>query len=248
MERFYFSPASAPLLCCVASPSQLGSRSLEASLGRYRNSQVISHSLNSGQLKIPISFFFYKTSPLIQHHREGVCLACLLFLLIVHLGASGDGLASFRIFFLSLFLVCWDRKEKNPGVSYLTGVVHFLLVDCCCLPGCPSLAVAMWAVSWWGVREFTGELCGGFASTQSPKPEALHLASSPFLEGAGSMVPVQLSSKMLTWQWEPNPGSTCCNTAVTFLRLLPTVSPLSLYLDTPGKAVNALNWGKPVRY
>ena len=101
------------------------------------------------------------------------------------------------IFPLSLSCVLrQEEKEKRTVVSYLTGVVTALLVDGC---GSPRLSLSSYcnvAFLTGNANEFVGGLCGGFPSAQSPKPEALHLASSPFLGGAGRVAPVQLSSEI----------------------------------------------------
>ena len=153
MEWFYFSPAFAPLLCYVKSSSQLGSRSLKATLGRYHNSQVISHSLNAGPLKIPISlspsfFFFYKTSPPIEHFREDV--SCLSTLPTHSSPGNSGGLVGQLLDIFPLSLSCvlrQEEKEKKTVVSYLTGVVNVLLVDGCGSPRLSLSSIAMWPFS-----------------------------------------------------------------------------------------------------
>lgn len=138
-----------------------------------------------------------------------------------------DWLVSLWTFFLSLCFVCWDRKKKKKEWLFLIGaVVSFLFVDNCHFPGCPSLSC------YCTVGCLRGGTCMSLLESSVGasllhsllnlilfmyllRPEALHLASSPFLWGADRMVPVPLSSKVSSCQWEPNTESTSWNTEIT---------------------------------
>lgn len=116
----FFTTLCSPIVLCQIPLPRLGSGSLNCILGRYYNSQVISHYSDSVQLKFPIAFViqnfpFQHLEPDSGLHRKGG-LACFATLPSSLFGSpGGDWLIYLWALSSSLFSSRAEEGRKKKG-------------------------------------------------------------------------------------------------------------------------------------